>query len=233
MHQQQRQLIFCYKAEAGAIVHISTKLIDSQHGRLLERDKRANRNYWTRFLLISFVVGAIVGTTGDYVHVITHTDGYPRNGSFPFLPFSDVKMPVWVPFLFGTAVMLMGATHKFMSRLYHPRFENHFIISSSAPLLFVAMYAWSGFSESNTGGMRDVELAIMAILIWAILDGTKTGAFLALVNAFIGTGFEIFLVSIGGFFYYPHHSNLFGVPSWLPWLYMAASVCISLFVRLI
>ena len=199
----------------------------------LEQNKRANRIYWSRFLLISFVVGAIAGTAGDYVHVITQTDGYPAKGPFPFLPFSSVHMPVWVPFLFGTAVMLMAVIHRFMSKIFHPRLERHFIIASSAPLIFVAIYAATGIFHSGTGGWEDVWLATVTILLWFVMDGTRTGAILALVNAFFGTCFEIFLVGIGAFYYYPTHSNLMGVPSWLPWLYMAASVCISLFVRLI
>ena len=189
--------------------------------------------YWARFLLLSFIVGAIAGTTGDFVHVITQTDGYPTKGPFPFLPWLPVNMPVWVPFLFGTAVMLMATTHKLVQNLYTPRLSRHFFVSASAPLLFVTLYAMTGFLHTGTGGWEDVWLAITTFLIWWILDRTALGAALAVLNAICGTMFEIFLVGIGGFFYYPAHANMMGVPSWLPWLYMAASVCISLFVRLI
>ncbi len=197
------------------------------------QNKAANRIFWVRFLTLSFVVGAIVGTTGDYCHVITNTDGYPKRGPFPFLPIPDVNMPVWVPFLFGTAVMLMATVHKLLAKAYHPRLEKHFVLAACAPLLFVTIYALSGFLQFGTGGWQDVWLAALAIFMWWAMDGTRLGAILAVTNAFFGTCFEIFLVSIGGFFYYKTHSNLMGVPSWLPWLYVIASVCISLFVRLI
>ncbi len=198
-----------------------------------KEQKQLNAFWWVKFLLLSFIVGAIAGTTGDFVHVITHTDRYPANGPFPFLPFLPVKMPVWVPFLFGTAVMLMASTHKILARFYHPRLENTAIVSSSAPFLFIIVYAMTGFLHSGTGGGEDIWLAIVTFSIWWFMDRTAVGAGLAILNAICGTTFEIFLVGIGGFSYYPEHANLFGVPSWLPLLYMVASICISLFVRLI
>jgi hypothetical protein len=198
-----------------------------------KEQKQLNAIWWTKFLLLSFIVGAIAGTTGDFVHVITHTDGYPKHGPFPFLPFLPVNMPIWVPFLFGSAVMLMATTHKLMSPFYHPRLEKNPIISSSAPLIFIIVYAMTGFLHTGTGSGEDLWLASLTFLIWYIMDRTAVGVGLAVLIAISGTLFEIFLVSIGGFFYYPEHSNFCGVPSWLPWLYMAASVCISLFVRLI
>ena len=188
---------------------------------------------WPAFILLSFIVGAIAGTTGDFVHVITLTDGYPLNGPFPFLPLLPVKMPVWVPFLFGSAVMLMAFSHQLYRNHYQPRLANNRIVSSLAPLLFVLLYALTGFLHTGTGGWEDVWLAAATFLICFLLDRTLWGAGFALLNAVCGTAFEIFLVHAGGFFYYPEHANFWGVPSWLPWLYMAASVCISLFVRLI
>lgn len=195
--------------------------------------KPLNAVWWIKFLALSFIVGAIAGTTGDYVHVITRTDGYPLSGPFPFLPFLSVKMPVWVPFLFGTAVMVMATTHKLVSAFYTPRLASSPVVSSSAPFLFVVLYAATGFFHAGTGGGEDIWLAIVTILLWWYMDRTVMGASLAILNAIGGTLFEIMLVGIGAFFYYPEHANMLGVPSWLPWLYMAASVCVSLFVRLI
>jgi len=200
---------------------------------IITEEKQVSGTNWLKFLALSFLAGAIAGTTGDFVHVITLTDGYPADGPFPFLPLLPVKMPVWVPFLFGTAVMLMGASHKMMQHLFHPRLEKNFVISALAPVIFVGLYAMTGFLHTGTGGWEDLWLAVATILIWWFMDRTFMGAGLALLNAIGGTAFEIFLVHVHGFFYYPQHANFFGVPSWLPWLYMAASVCISLFVRLI
>ena len=100
-----------------------------------------------------------------------------------------------------------------------------------APLIFLVVYALSGVIQAGTGGLQDVWLATVAILFWWITDRTRIGAMLALLTAVGGTIFEIFLVSIHAFSYYPQHANLMGVPSWLPWLYVVASVAISLVVR--
>ena len=176
-------------------------------------------------------MGAVTGTAGDFVHAITHTDTYPHNGPFPFLPFLPVEMPVWVPFLFGAAVVLMGVTHKLFSPAFKPRLANNKQVATLAPLVFVTLYALSGILHAGTGGLQDAWLALAAILFWWIVDRTPVGAMLALLIAVCGTLFEIFLVAVHGFNYYPEHSNLLGVPSWLPWLYMAASISVSLVVR--
>jgi hypothetical protein len=184
-----------------------------------------------RFLMLCFVLGALCGTTGDFVHVITQTDRYPHNGLFPFLPLLPVEMPVWVPFLFGGAVMLMGVAHKLLSSAFRPRLAGNKMAATLAPFIFVMLYALSGEIHAGTGGLQDVWLALAAILYWWVADGTAVGAMLALLTAVGGTLFEIFLVSVNGFSYYPQHANLLGVPSWLPWLYVAASVTVSLVVR--
>lgn len=184
-----------------------------------------------KFLGLCFLLGAITGSTGDFVHIITQTDRYPHDGPFPFLPFLPVKMPVWVPFLFGSAVVVMGVTHKLFSLSYQPRMVHHRLFVTFAPAVFLGFYALSGFIHAGTGGWQDVWLCLSAIAFWWFADRTKTGALLAFVCAAGGTLFEIFLVSIHGFSYYPQHSNLFGVPSWLPWLYVDASIAVSLVVR--
>lgn len=183
------------------------------------------------FVLLCFVLGAIIGTIGDFCHVVTETDGYPKDGPFPFLPFLPVNMPVWVPFLFGGALILMGCAHRLLANTYRPALASNKDVAYAMPFLFVILYALTGFVELGTGGLQDIWVAAVAIGLWFAVDRSMMGAILALGNAIAGTMFEIMLVHLGGFFYYPEHSNLMGVPSWLPWLYMSASICISLFVR--
>lgn len=192
---------------------------------------QANTKLSLRFVLTAFILGAFIGTTGDFVHVITNTDGYPPNGPAPFLPLLPVNMPVWVPFLFGTAVMLMAGFHRLSSAKYTPRMGDNKDYAYAAPVLFLILYALTGFITAGTGGLQDVWIAVVAIALWWVMDRTLWGAGFAIINALLGTAFEICLVHINGFYYYPEHSNLFGVPSWLPWLYVAASICISVLVR--
>jgi hypothetical protein len=184
-----------------------------------------------KLLLISFVVGALVGTTGDFVHVTTKTDGYPVPGPFPFIPFLPVSMPVWVPFLFGSAVLLMAVTHKMCAGVYTPRMASNRNLAYASPVIFVLVYAMTGYIQAGDGSWQDIWLVVLTLAIWWWADRTFWGAAFAILNAICGTAFEIFLVHVHGFFYYPDHSNFFGVPSWLPWLYNIASICISLMVR--
>jgi hypothetical protein len=191
----------------------------------------AFHNISFNYLSTCFLIGAIICTTGDFVHVITKTDAYPADGPFPFLPFIPVKMPVWVPFLFGFAVVMLGIIQRMFSPAFKPRLADSPIVAIAAPFIFLVIYMLTGFIQAGTGGIQDVWLAAVVILFWLIADGTLTGLLLCLVAAVIGTSFEIFLVHIHGFYYLPEHANFFGVPSWLPWLYMAASASASLFTR--
>ncbi len=189
------------------------------------------KSFQPDFLLICFVLGAIAGTTGDFVHVYTGVDGYPADGPFPFLPFLPARMPIWVPMLFGSAVILMGTTHRTFQSTFKPRLADNKAAAYIAPLLFIANYAATGFIQAGVGGLQDVWVAAVAILFWFIADGTLTGALLALMVAVVGTAVEMTLVHIGAFYYLPGQFNFLGVPSWLPWLYVSASVAVSLFIR--
>jgi hypothetical protein len=186
-----------------------------------------------KFIVTCFVLGAILGTTGDFVHVITKTDGYPADGPFPFLPFLPVSMPVWVPFLFGGAVVLMGITQRLFSVVYTPRFATSRFAAIASPLFFLLVYALSGFVNTHSETRQNLWLALVAISTWYVADRTLTGMGLAALTALAGTTVEIFLVHIHAFYYWPAHADFFGVPSWLPWLYVVASLCAGLFTRIL
>ncbi len=152
---------------------------------------------------------------------------------FRFYRYFRLKCPFGCPFCLVAAFVLMGVTHKLFSVAFNPRFSHNKVIATLAPLIFVLIYALSGLIHAGTGGLQDVWLACAAILFWWIVDRTSVQAMLALLIAVSGTLFEIFLVSIHGFSYFPQYANLFGVPSWLPWLYASASISVSLVVRYI
>jgi hypothetical protein len=99
--------------------------------------------------------------------------------------------------------------------------------SALALTLLVALWAASAFAPLRTGAGKDLVLAVGAIIIWLQADGTPRGVMLGTVAAFAGTAFEVLLVARGVFIYLPSHANLLGVPSWLPWLYFAASAAVG------
>ncbi|MDB5281466.1 MAG: hypothetical protein JWO06_541, partial [Bacteroidota bacterium] len=139
-----------------------------------------------RFVLLSFVIGMAVGTTGDFVHVLTKTTGYPADGPFPFLPFLPVNLPIWVPIEFGLAVVLMAVNHKLLSHVYSPRLAGNRQLATAAPVLFLLIYALTGFIKAGTGGWQDVWIASVTILLWWIADRTALGALFAIIIGICG-----------------------------------------------
>ncbi len=186
-----------------------------------------------RLGLLLFATGFFLGPLGDFAHVVTGTTGYPteRYG------VDWMGIPFWVPFLFGSAALLVGASHLSLDRLLGAdsmRIGSTSLLRVALGLLaFLGLYVASGLLPGPAGGMDDAALALGAGMTWATLDRTWQGALLALATAFCGTAFEILLIKNGIFYYSPSVSNLMGVPSWLPWLYVAASVGVGNFGRFI
>ena len=75
----------------------------------------------------------------------------------------------------------------------------------------------------------------MALVFWKVYDRTLGGLLFGIAVSIIGTSVEILLVHEGFFFYGTHIHKLFGVASWLPWIYLSAAVAAtdtgSLFVK--
>jgi len=179
---------------------------------------------------ILFLFGAILGTFGDWLHVASETLGYPN----PLFPLPGTGQPIWVPFLFGGATLLIGLSHPWVDQwLGYSRVKRGWISISTGIALFLALYGASGFLPMDTGGAKDLVLLSSALLIWFSLDRTWQGLVLGMATGLMGTFFEMSLTHTGLFYYYPTQSNFKGVPSWLPWLYLAASVTTGNFGRLL
>jgi hypothetical protein len=182
-------------------------------------------------LVTLFLFGSVFGTLGDFFHVFTHTDGYLN----PIFPLPWTEQPFWVPILFGSATISIGISHPFMDQWIGPKRRRlktwpKVIFANSC---FLLLYAMSGFLTLPSGGSRDSVLALGAIAIWVSFDRTIQGIFLALNTALFGTLVELSLTQFGAFYYDPSVANFHGVPSWLPWLYVAASVSVGNLGRLL
>lgn len=184
-----------------------------------------------RDLVFLAILGAIGGTFGDALHVITQVDGYPEAapGALRFFP----KMANWVPLLFAAATMALGASHPVldptMNLLFGGSKKDARRPGVASPrrnalglIALLAIWGTSGILPLATGGAKDVVLAAAALGVWKLVDGTLPGLFMAVLCALAGVGAEAMLVHFGAFYYYPEFSNLLGVPSWLCWLYIAA-----------
>lgn len=173
---------------------------------------------------ILFFLGAFLGPIGDYCHVVSHTTAYPKE-VYRFYFFDTI--PFWVPFLFGSASLFIGITHPMSDRLLLRRSRRRFGVKRKCfaymgAFLFLGSYCLSGFVPSP-----HVVLASLAFITWFMLDRTWEGILYGVVTAFIGTVFEIYLVQNKIFWYEPHASALFGVATWLPWLYFIASITVG------
>lgn len=179
--------------------------------------------------LLLFLAGAIFGTLGDVFHVLSGTLDYYRPSGLMILP--PVGQPFWVPLLFGAAGLGIGMSHSsldpyFGTQPQRPGLKNlTWVLLGTVALL--ATWAASGFLPWATGGAKDAFMAAVAVGTWLILDRSWQGLALGIATALIGTAVEITLVRSGQFYYLPHAANSMGVPSWLPWLYLCASVSVG------
>ncbi len=178
-------------------------------------------------VLILFLIGAIMGPLGDWFHVISETTAYPPG----VYAFYFGKQPYWVPLLFGTAAVAIGLSHPQMDRwLGAPtsrpgsRGIDGVILGIAA---FLGIYAMSAFAPLETGSTLDSVLAVSALLLWWAADRTWQGLLLAVLTAAVGTAVEIYLVQQRAYVYLSPKDNFYGVGSWLPWLYVAASVAVG------
>ncbi len=178
-----------------------------------------------RTAFILFFLGAVIGTLGDLCHVLSFTDGYAN----AFLPL-PTGQPLWVPFLFGGATMAIGLGHPWADRVLFSKWKRIKLHKKQIILggiSFHILYSISGFLPLEPTLFRDISMMLGAIATWLAFDRSTPGILLAIVTAGAGTAFEINLVRQGGFYYYPHSSQLMGVPTWLPWLYVTASITVG------
>ncbi len=172
-----------------------------------------------------------MGPVGDYCHLISHTTTYPPQVD----GFSLLGVPFWVPFLFGGAAVAVGWSHPAIDRLFHQVPLGKAVSSPcyawGGLLLFLGLYCVSGFLPWVTPGGDDLFLACAALGIWKLLEGRPLGFALALLTALMGTFTEVSLVHFGVFSYLPPKNGLWGVATWLPSLYFAASVTLGNFGR--
>lgn len=201
--------------------------------------------------LLLFLSGAILGPIGDLCHVISQTTAYPKE-IYSFYFFGLI--PFWVPFLFGSASLLIGISHpladKLLAKIFkeprlRPGEKNHWL-AYMGPLFFLGSYCLSGFMSQRGDAapliFPDIILAFLAILTWITLDRTWQGILTSVLTAVSGTAVEIFLVKaevfsyqnyvaggavLGGGALWVGDPHVWGVPMWLPWLYVIASITIG------
>ena len=173
--------------------------------------------------LLLFLLGATLGPVCDGFHTHSDTLSYPDPWIF--------KSATFVPFLFGSAVVLISWSHLHLDSLYGQNSPRVTVEQTLLGMgLFVAAYFSSGFLEVSEV-TKFVVLGFWAYAGWRLLDGRIIGMVEALGTALFGTMVEVALVFFDVFSYHADHSQMFGVPIWLPWLYILASVGVGNLAR--
>lgn len=168
-----------------------------------------------------FLVGAVLGTLGDQIHVQFGVLYYPK----PFL----LGQAFWVPLLFGAGAPLMvhgeamvqGLTKRGMIAERPPRTA----VVLPGILFFAAYFATGLFAA------WPIALTVGLTLTWIIRAALITRRrqatarellFGAVAMAIGGTLVEALVSAIGAFYY--RKSDFIGVPIWLPALYFHLSL---------
>jgi len=159
---------------------------------------------WTaKRALVVFVLGGIAGVLLDQIHVRYQVLYYPD----PWL----WGQAWWVAPLFGaTALAVLAAADRWLA-LRPDAGRDEDVLEAAA--MFVAAYWASGQWHQHPIGLS----VVYAILLPLRTTRPSTIAF-AIALAIAGTTFEIGLSSTGAFRYW--FPDLFGVPMWLPGLYV-------------
>ncbi len=180
-------------------------------------------------MLKIFLLGFFLAPLGDMMHVATKTTSYPEGYGIYLL-----GIPWWVFPFFGFS----GAIIAFCNDLIDSKFfgrekrlgETTPFLAYFGASLFIISYLLTGLLSFNPPIVHLV-VGTMAVLFWFFLDKTFAGFLLGIGTSIVGTSVEIFLVHNQIFSYLPPNNTLFGVASWLPWLYFILSIGLGNFFR--
>ena len=175
----------------------------------------------TRSLLLLLLFGATVGTLLDAMHTFGGATEYLH----PFV----LRTAWWVPLLFTGAYGFGG----FLYAVGHKKLGGPAEVPSWARVcfgvaVFSALYAITAFLPAS----NVVKLALLlagAIALWFYLDRSRQGIVLALFAAVSGPVTEFVLWKLGMFRHLK--PDFFGVPMWLPALYLASGPSFGQFAR--
>jgi hypothetical protein len=163
--------------------------------------------------------GAVLGTLLDGVHVATATTRYTH-------PVA-LGLAWWVPLMFAGATLAIGTSHRLVDHLLARDVRPSSTSVAAGLVLVLALWATSGIVKP--AGAALWILAPASVAMWVALDRTVVGLGLAIATAVSGVVVESTLVSLGVFSYVAPDAGR--VASWLPWLYVAASVAVGNFAR--
>jgi hypothetical protein len=160
------------------------------------------------------VLGAVVGTVGDQIHVQYGVLWYPAPRPWLY------GQAAWVPALFGGSTIALVFGHALLVRAWPParRPQRRAVVAPF--LLFAAAYFSTGLFQAHPAA-----LALGLTLAWAArvaLAPARDKLAAGVLYAFAGPLVEAAVSSLGGFYY--RHPSAVRVPLWLPALYLHVSL---------
>ena len=198
-------------------------------GRVRRKEPGLGLRYDQRALFFA-VLGLVMGTTFDALHVCTGTAGYEHTALIPFL-----EVAWYVPLEFTCAGLLVGLARPEIDEEMQRKLS---ALSAKSVLLGLVSFAiawgasgaltplcWDGDGvprcTSNPNMVLLGMLLVFAGVTWVIFDRTWQGVVMAILMGSVGVIVESGIVNLTGTYHYAHPDSL-GVPMWLPTLYIMA-----------
>ncbi|MEW5847263.1 MAG: hypothetical protein AB2A00_00565 [Myxococcota bacterium] len=168
-------------------------------------------------LLSWAVLGTVVGTSLDALHVVTGVLSYAH-------PTLGVQA-WWVPLLFAGAGLALGeGHHQVASRLAGRKLPPASTAEMIRGLLFlVGVYGSSGFIQAWPYPALALYVVLFAVAVLLTPGDARPALMLhAAGAALLGPVVESTISSTGAFWY--NHPDLFNVTVWLPGIYLHTAV---------
>lgn len=184
-----------------------------------------------RKLAILYLIGAVAASVGDAFHVHTKATSYPPERFIWYIE----GVPFWIPFLFGSAwacfaiVYQMGKTILGKKLFREGASIGHVAI---AGLLYMGCHCLSGYIFRWGLPATHILLGLPVVLAWILLDKSLGGALVCVCASVAGVAAEVLLVHKGIFTFSGQANQLFGVATWIPWIYMAGGLAAGRFIEL-
>jgi hypothetical protein len=174
---------------------------------------------WARAALVLALLGATLGVALDWMHVASGTTSYAHAWIF--------GIAWWVFPLFSSAAVALGMgptiAERLIKRVPAPQPMWRSLVGMG---LFVIAYLVSCVVHGIAGA---IALGAIAAGLWWLVDRRALGVLHMIVAAMGGFVVETTLVHRGAFTHYD--DTLYGVPIWLPCLYLCASLAVASLAR--
>ena len=170
-----------------------------------------------------FVLGAVAALVGDHSHIATGTTEY-LSDAVPFVWSS----PIWFPILVGAATVSVA---ELRLHLPAPRTSVTARQGIAGVAAVIGIYVITALVHTAPAVPVNVLIYSLAVITWCAV-GDRYGALCGAIAAVVGPAVEAVLAAAGLARYAEDSDALFGVAPWLPALYFAFGVVVSLLAEI-